>query len=67
MKRIGDVSRKRRLFGGEARMRWYARCRTTRFARRYSLAPLDGTEVLWVGPAANGVAGGDCICVVSAA
>ena len=66
MKRIGDVSRKRRLFGGEARMRWYARCRTTRFARRYSLAPLDITEVVRVGPAANEVAGDDCVCVVPA-
>ncbi len=42
MKRIGDVSRKRRLFGGEARTRWYARYRCERFARRYSVAPATG-------------------------
>jgi hypothetical protein len=39
MRKVGDVSRKRRLFGSEAQVRWYARCRATRFARRYSLAP----------------------------
>jgi hypothetical protein len=42
MKRIGDVSRRRRLFGGEARLRWYARYRALRFARRYSLVLIAG-------------------------
>jgi hypothetical protein len=37
MKKIGDVSRRRRLQGGEARVRWYARHRAERFARRYSV------------------------------
>lgn len=35
MKKQGDVSRRRRLVGGEARVRWYARHRAERFARRW--------------------------------
>lgn len=37
MRKVGDVSRKRRLSGGEARVRWYARHRAERFARRYAI------------------------------
>jgi hypothetical protein len=37
MRKVGDVSRRRRLVGSEARVRWYARQRARRFARRYSL------------------------------
>ena len=36
MKKIGDVSRKRRLFGTQAQMQWYAWYRSLRFARRCS-------------------------------
>lgn len=35
MKKQGDVSRKRRLVGCEAKCRWYALRRAERFARRY--------------------------------
>jgi hypothetical protein len=35
MKKQGDVSRKRRLAGSEAKCRWYARRRAERFAKRY--------------------------------
>lgn len=35
MKKQGDVSRKRRLMGPEAKQRWYAHRRAERFARRY--------------------------------
>ena len=38
MRKVGDVSRRRRLYGGEARLRWYARHRARRFARRYAAA-----------------------------
>lgn len=37
MRKIGDVSRRRRLFGCPAQVEWYARWRSVRFARRYSL------------------------------
>ena len=40
MRKDGDVSRKRRLSGGNARVRWYARHRADRFARRFSVGPL---------------------------
>lgn len=39
MKKIGDVSRKRRLFGSPAQVLWYARWRAVRFARRYAVGP----------------------------
>jgi len=39
MRKVGDVSRKRRVFGCAARVRWYARHRALRFARRFSVAP----------------------------
>jgi hypothetical protein len=39
MRKQGDVSRKRRLFCGEPRTRWYAKCRAARFAKRYSVVP----------------------------
>jgi hypothetical protein len=42
MRKVGDVSRKRRLFGGEARSRWYAQRRAERFARRFSVVPVPG-------------------------
>jgi hypothetical protein len=42
MRKVGDVSRKRRLFGGDARVRWYARRRAERFARRFSVVPPVG-------------------------
>jgi hypothetical protein len=42
MRKTGDVSRKRRLFGSEAQVRWYARHRAVRFARRFSVAPTAG-------------------------
>jgi hypothetical protein len=35
MKKQGDVSRRRRLVGSEAKCRWYAKRRAERFARRY--------------------------------
>jgi hypothetical protein len=35
MRKQGDVSRRRRLSGPEAKQRWYARYRAARFARRY--------------------------------
>lgn len=35
MKKQGDVSRKRRLTGCEAKLAWYARHRAERFARRF--------------------------------
>jgi hypothetical protein len=35
MRKVGDVSRRRRLAGPEAKRRWYARYRAERFARRY--------------------------------
>ncbi len=35
MKKQGDVSRKRRLVGCEAKCRWYAKWRAERFAKRY--------------------------------
>jgi len=35
MKKQGDVSRKRRLVGSEAKCRWYAKHRAERFAKRY--------------------------------
>jgi len=38
MRKIGDVSRRRRLYRGEARRVWYARHRAARFARRFLLA-----------------------------
>jgi hypothetical protein len=44
MRKVGDVSRRRRVFGGEARMRWYARHRAMRFARRYCVAPLESVK-----------------------
>lgn len=34
----GDVSRKRRLYGTPAQVRWYARHRSARFARRFGFA-----------------------------
>jgi hypothetical protein len=34
IKKQGDVSRKRRLVGSEAKCRWYARRRAERFAKR---------------------------------
>ena len=40
MRKQGDVSRKRRLFGTAARVLWYAKWRALRFARRYSVAPV---------------------------
>jgi hypothetical protein len=42
MRKTGDVSRKRRLLGSEAQVRWYAKYRAQRFARRFSVAPLAG-------------------------
>jgi hypothetical protein len=35
MKKQGDVSRKRRLLGSEAKCCWYAKRRAERFAARY--------------------------------
>jgi len=35
MKKQGDVSRKRRLTGSDAKQQWYARHRAERFARRF--------------------------------
>ena len=35
MRKQGDVSRRRRLTGPEAKCRWYAKYRALRFARRY--------------------------------
>jgi hypothetical protein len=34
MKKQGDVSRKRRLLGSEAKCRWYAMHRAERFTKR---------------------------------
>jgi hypothetical protein len=34
MSKQGDVSRRRRLMGPPAKLRWYARYRALRFARR---------------------------------
>jgi hypothetical protein len=44
MRKTGDVSRKRRLVGSAAQVRWYARYRALRFARRFSVAPLVGAK-----------------------
>lgn len=44
MRKIGDVSRKRRLCGGEARMRWYARHRALRFARRFCVGAIPESK-----------------------
>jgi hypothetical protein len=66
MRKIGDVSRKRRLFGSEAQVRWYARCRATRFARRYSLAP-QNVEAARAETAINRVAIDVPECVAPAA
>jgi hypothetical protein len=35
MRKQGDVSRRRRLIGPPAKLLWYARYRTLRFARRF--------------------------------
>jgi len=37
MRKVGDVSRRRRL-ADRARQRWYARHRAVRFARRFGFA-----------------------------
>jgi hypothetical protein len=42
MRKEGDVSRKRRLSGGDARVRWYARHRAARFARRFAVVLTRG-------------------------
>jgi hypothetical protein len=36
--RKGDVSRRRRLIGPPAKLRWYAHYRSLRFARRFGFA-----------------------------
>jgi hypothetical protein len=36
--RKGDVSRRRRLIGPVAKLRWYAHYRALRFARRFGFA-----------------------------
>ena len=35
MRKVGDVSRRRRLFGSPPRVKWYAVWRAVRFARRF--------------------------------
>jgi hypothetical protein len=53
MRKQGDVSRRRRLIGPVAKLRWYARYRALRFARRFGFVSVFGSGSGFAGNVRN--------------
>jgi hypothetical protein len=53
MRKQGDISRRRRLIGPPAKLRWYARYRAQRFARRFGSGFAFGSGSCFAGNKRN--------------